>query len=304
MFGRDTIAAFLEWTQGAGLWGALVFGFAYIPAAVLFVPASVLTLGAGFAFGVVKGTIIVSFGSTAGATAAFMVARTAGQEWAAGRMARYPALEAIGRAVESEAFKVVILTRLSPLFPFNMLNYTFGLSSVPLSTYVIGSWIGMLPGTLMYIYLGSAARSLAALLSGGLRRTPGQQAMFAPGLVATVAVTTHHDRHLRQVDGNRADGGHRQIAAGVPQTIAARDRQLVLSTTRGAREPGLAGSYCTCSRLIFILRGGPPPARHGCGWRPGSLPPSGAALAAGQTEDPRRTRWAGARPAIATRPQP
>jgi uncharacterized membrane protein YdjX (TVP38/TMEM64 family) len=189
----------LEWAQGAGLWGAVLFGLAYIPAAVLFVPASVLTLGAGFVFGVAKGTVIVSLGSTAGAAAAFIVARTAGHDWVVGRLARYPAVDAIGRAVESEAFKVVLLTRLSPLFPFNLLNYAFGLSSVPLKTYLLASWIGMLPGTLMYIYLGSAAQSVAALLSGDLRRTPGQQAMFAAGLVATVAVTTIVTRAARRV---------------------------------------------------------------------------------------------------------
>ena len=198
MFGRDTIGMLLQWVQGAGLWGALLFGLAYIPAAVLFVPASVLTLGAGFVFGVAKGTVIVSLGSTAGAAAAFIVARTAGHDWVAGRMARHPAVDAIGRAVESEAFKVVFLTRLSPLFPFNLLNYAFGLSSVPFKTYVLASWIGMLPGTLMYIYLGSAARSVAALLSGELRRTPGQRALFAAGLVATVAVTTIVTRAARR----------------------------------------------------------------------------------------------------------
>jgi uncharacterized membrane protein YdjX (TVP38/TMEM64 family) len=198
MFSRDTIARLLVWVQGAGLWGALLFGLAFIPAAVLFVPASVLTLGAGFVFGVARGTVIVSLGSTAGAAAAFLVARTAGHDWVTGRMARHPAVDAIGRAVESEAFKVVFLTRLSPLFPFNLLNYAFGLSSVPFKTYVLASWIGMLPGTLMYIYLGSAARSVAALLSGELRRTPGQQALFAAGLVATVAVTTIVTRAARR----------------------------------------------------------------------------------------------------------
>jgi uncharacterized membrane protein YdjX (TVP38/TMEM64 family) len=199
IFGRATIVRLLEWAQGAGLWGAVLFGLAYIPAAVLFVPASVLTLGAGFVFGVAKGTVIVSLGSTAGAAAAFIVARTAGHDWVVGRLARYPAVDAIGRAVESEAFKVVFLTRLSPLFPFNLLNYAFGLSSVRFKTYVLASWIGMLPGTLMYIYLGSAAHSVAALLSGDLRRTPGQQAMFAAGLIATVAVTTIVTRAARRV---------------------------------------------------------------------------------------------------------
>ena len=190
MFGRDTIAAFLEWVQRAGLWGALLFGLAYIPAAVLLVPASVMTLGAGFVFGVAQGTAIVSLGSTAGAAAAFIVARTVGHDWVVGRTAAWPALGAVARAVENEAFKVVLLTRLSPLFPFNLLNYAFGLSSVPFRTYLLASWIGMLPGTIMYIYLGAGAQSVAALLSGELRRTRGQQVLFAVGLAATVAVTT------------------------------------------------------------------------------------------------------------------
>jgi uncharacterized membrane protein YdjX (TVP38/TMEM64 family) len=198
MFSRDTITAFLEWVQRAGLWGAVLFGLAYIPAAVLFLPASALTLAAGFIYGVVKGTIIVSLGSTAGAAAAFIVARTVGHRWVAATMARHPALDAVGRAVEGEAFKVVLLTRLSPLFPYNLLNYAFGLSPVRFKTYVLASWIGMLPGTIMYVYLGSAARSVAALLSGELRRSPGQQAMFAAGLVATVAVTTIVTRRARR----------------------------------------------------------------------------------------------------------
>jgi uncharacterized membrane protein YdjX (TVP38/TMEM64 family) len=198
MIDRDTIARLLEWVQSAGPWGALLFGLAYIPAAVLLVPASVLTLGAGFVFGVARGTVIASLGSTAGASAAFVVGKTVRHDWVVGRMAGHPALGAIGRAVESDAFKVVLLTRLSPLFPFSLLNYAFGLSSVPFKTYLLASWIGTLPGTLMYIYLGSAAQNVAALLSGELRRTRGQQAMFAAGLVATVAVTAIVTRRARR----------------------------------------------------------------------------------------------------------
>ena len=184
--------------QRAGLWGALLFGLAYIPAAVLLVPASVMTLGAGFVFGVAKGTAIVSLGSTAGAAAAFIVARTVGHDWAVGRTAARPALGAVARAVENEAFKVVLLSRLSPLFPFNLLNYAFGLSSVPFRTYLLASWIGMLPGTIMYVYLGAGAQSVAALLSGELRRTRGQQVLFAVGLAATVAVTMLITRTARR----------------------------------------------------------------------------------------------------------
>ncbi len=158
---RDTLASFLEWVQGIGPWGAVLFAAAYVPAAVLFVPGSLLTLGAGFVFGLAKGTVIVSLGSTAGAAAAFLVARSLAHDWVARRIARRPTLAAIGRAVETEGFKIVLLTRLSPVLPFNLLNYAFGLTAVPFRTYVLASWIGMLPGTIMYVYLGSAAKSLA-----------------------------------------------------------------------------------------------------------------------------------------------
>jgi uncharacterized membrane protein YdjX (TVP38/TMEM64 family) len=195
---RDTVAAFLEWVQQIGPWGPVLFAAAYVPAAVLFVPGSLLTLGAGFVFGLGKGTVIVSLGSTAGAAAAFLVARSLAHDWVARRVAGRPTLAAIGRAVELDGFKVVLLTRLSPVFPFNLLNYAYGLTAVSLRTYVLASWIGMLPGTIMYVYLGSAANSLATLLSGEAPRSAAQQALFALGLVATVAVTIIVTRRARR----------------------------------------------------------------------------------------------------------
>ncbi|MGH9221981.1 MAG: TVP38/TMEM64 family protein [Vicinamibacterales bacterium] len=195
---RDTLASFLEWVQSIGPWGAVLYAVAYVPAAVLFVPGSLLTLGAGFVFGLAKGTVIVSLGSTAGAAAAFIVARSVAHDWVARRVARRPALAAIGRAVETEGFKIVLLTRLSPVFPFNLLNYAYGLTSVRFSTYLLASWIGMLPGTIMYVYLGSAANSLAAVVSGETPRSAGQQALFVLGLVATVAVAIIVTRRARR----------------------------------------------------------------------------------------------------------
>jgi uncharacterized membrane protein YdjX (TVP38/TMEM64 family) len=198
MFWRDTLASLLEWVQGIGPWGAVLFAAAYVPAAVLLVPGSLLTLGAGFVFGVVKGTVIVSLGSTAGAAAAFIVGRSIARDWVARRLAGRPTMAAIARAVEIEGFKIVLLTRLSPVLPFNLLNYAFGLTAVPLRKYVLASWIGMLPGTIMYVYLGSAANSLAALLSGDQPRSAGQQVLFALGLAATVAATIIVTRAARR----------------------------------------------------------------------------------------------------------
>lgn len=102
------------------------------------------------------------------------------------------------RAVETDAFKIVLLTRLSPVFPFNVLNYAFGLTSVPFSTYIVASWIGMLPGTIMYVLLGSAAGSLASLLSGAPRRSSVQLALLVVGVVAAAAVVTLVARSARR----------------------------------------------------------------------------------------------------------
>jgi uncharacterized membrane protein YdjX (TVP38/TMEM64 family) len=198
MLNRGILASFLQWVQGIGPWGALVFALAYVPAAVLFVPGSLLTLGAGFVFGLAKGTVLVSLGSTAGAAAAFVVARSLAHDWVARRIADRPTLAAMGRAVETEGFKIVLLARLSPALPFNLLNYAFGLTAVSFRTYVLASWIGMLPGTIMYVYLGSATKSLATLLSGEAPRSAGQQALFALGLAATVAVTIIVTRTARR----------------------------------------------------------------------------------------------------------
>jgi uncharacterized membrane protein YdjX (TVP38/TMEM64 family) len=198
MADRDALAAFLEWVQGIGPWGAVLFAAAYVPAAVLFVPGSVLTLGAGFVFGVVQGTVVASLGSTAGAGAAFLVSRTVAHDWVARRMAGRPKLAAINRAVEIEGFKIVLLTRLSPVLPFTLLNYGFGLTAIPFGKYIVASWIGMLPGTLMYVYFGSAANSLATLLSGDRPRSAAGQALFGLGLAATLAVTIVITRAARR----------------------------------------------------------------------------------------------------------
>jgi uncharacterized membrane protein YdjX (TVP38/TMEM64 family) len=198
MFWKDALASFLEWAQSIGPWGAVIFAVAYVPAAVLLVPGSLLTLGAGFVFGVAKGTVIVSLGSTAGAAAAFVVGRRVAHDWVASRIAGRRTMAAIARAVEIEAFKIVLLTRLSPVLPFNLLNYAFALTNVPFRTYVLASWIGMVPGTLMYVYLGSAANSLATLLSGEQTKSTGQQVLFAVGLAATVAATVIVTRTARR----------------------------------------------------------------------------------------------------------
>ena len=186
---QEYLSWFLAWVQRIGPWGAVLLGAAYIPAALLFVPGSLLTLGAGFALGVGLGTVAVSIGSTLGASAAFLAGRTLARGFIEAKISHNPRFRAIDQAVKHEGFKIVLLTRLSPVFPFNLLNYAFGLTPVSLRDYFLASWLGMLPGTVMYVYLGSAAKNLADLAAGKVEGGTGQQALFGVGLLATVAVT-------------------------------------------------------------------------------------------------------------------
>lgn len=175
----------LDWVEHLGSWGPLLFMAFYSLAAVLLVPGSVLTLGAGALFGVVRGSIYVSVASTLGATGAFLIGRYLARDRVAARIAGHPTFSAMDKAVAEEGWKIVGLTRLSPVFPFTLLNYAFGLTRVRLRDYVVASWLGMMPGTVMYVYLGSLAKAGAAPRT----RTQAEWALYGAGLLATVAVT-------------------------------------------------------------------------------------------------------------------
>lgn len=187
----------LDWVSGLGAWGVLLYILIYILACVLFVPGSILTLGAGVMFGVVKGSIVVSVAATCGATCAFLVGRYLARGWVAEKMVRYPRFQAIDEAVGREGWKIVGLTRLSPVFPFNLLNYAYGLTRVSLRDYFWASWIGMLPGTVLYVYLGALAGDLALLGTQERARTPAEWIFYLVGLVATVTVTVYVTRLAR-----------------------------------------------------------------------------------------------------------
>ncbi|HYG61668.1 MAG TPA: TVP38/TMEM64 family protein [Thermoanaerobaculia bacterium] len=192
--GREAGAAiprFAAWVQGLGVWGPLVFILGYAVATVAFVPGSLLTLAAGAIFGVVQGTLYTLAGATLGASCAFLVARYVARRAIERRIAGNARFAAIDRAVSGEGFKIVALLRLSPAFPFNLLNYALGLTRVRFLAY-LGASIAMLPGTLLYVYYGKAAGSLAAALGGGAtaQRGPEFWITLGIGLVATVLVTT------------------------------------------------------------------------------------------------------------------
>jgi uncharacterized membrane protein YdjX (TVP38/TMEM64 family) len=193
-FGAAPLRELLRWIGGLGSTAPLVFVPSYVVACVLFIPASILTLSAGFLFGVVRGSIYVSVAATLGATVAFLIGRYAARQWVAARLASYPKFAAVDEAVVHEGWKIVALTRLSPLFPFNLLNYAFGLTSVRVRDYVVASWAGTLPGTIVYVYLGSLTGDLTRTATGESQRSIAEWALYALGLLATIAVAVYVTR--------------------------------------------------------------------------------------------------------------
>lgn len=188
----------LQWIDSLGTVGALAFISLYIIATVAFLPGSILTLGAGVIFGVVWGSLYVFIGATLGATAAFLVGRYLARSWIAGKIADNKKFAAIDQAVGKEGLKIVLLTRLSPIFPFNLLNYAFGITGVSLKDYFIGS-VGMIPGTIMYVYIGSLAGNLARIGTEAQPTNPTiQWTIRIVGLIATIAVTIYITRIARK----------------------------------------------------------------------------------------------------------
>jgi uncharacterized membrane protein YdjX (TVP38/TMEM64 family) len=189
---------FAAWVEGLGLWGPAAFVAGYAIATVAFVPGSLLTLAAGAIFGVIEGTLVVFVAATLGAGIAFLVSRHLARSAVEQRLAGNAKFAAIDRAVAREGRKIVLLLRLSPVFPFNLLNYALGLTQVRFGDYVLAS-VGMLPGTLLYVYYGALAGEVAALAGGAANpKGVGTYAVMAIGLVATIAVTLFVTRTARR----------------------------------------------------------------------------------------------------------
>lgn len=190
---NDWLQSFQQLVSELGAFGGVLYGVVYVLAALLFVPGSLLTLGAGLVFGIFWGTVIVSAASTAAATLAFLIARHSARERVARMARRYPKFRAIDRAIAEGGWRVVGLLRLSPVVPFSVSNYLYGLTSVRLGSYVLASWAGMLPATVLYVALGAAGKAVGA----GQSRRPAEWILLAAGLLATVAVTTLLTRTAR-----------------------------------------------------------------------------------------------------------
>ena len=247
---------FVAWVRDAGARGIAAFVIAYVVLGLV-IPGSVLTLGAGFAYGVVLGTTVVWVAANLTAVVAFILGRTLARDAIAARVGANPRFAAIDRAIGREGLKIVLLVRLSPIFPFTLLNYALGLTRVAVRDYVVGSLIGMLPGTLMYVYLGSLVTSLTELAAGRPSGGALQKVFYFGGLVATIAVTLYVTRVARRAlaDATGEEARAEPAPAGPPSLIQPDDaynRALLAHV----HPPGWTNPTPTARYDLVVIGGG------------------------------------------------
>jgi uncharacterized membrane protein YdjX (TVP38/TMEM64 family) len=188
---REWLTSFNDWVGQMGAVGIFIFIVVYAAATVLLAPGSILTIGAGFAFGLWKGFLAVSGGATLGAALAFLVARFIARDKIEAIAQRNDKFRSIDHAIGKQGAKLIFLLRLSPVIPFNLSNYFYGLTGVRFWPYVLASWIGMMPGTFLYVYIGTAGKAAVAAAAGSEAVKHGWQywTVLGVGLAATLAVT-------------------------------------------------------------------------------------------------------------------
>ena len=177
-----------------GPWAPVAYIGIYVAACVLLVPGCLVGIAAGVIFGVQRGFLYASSGCALGAAAAFLVGRYFVQDRVHRRLEGLKLFHEVQEAVAAEGWRIVGLTRLSPLMPFNLLNYMFGVSRVSFREYFLATWIGMLPETALHVYVGALAGDLTRHGFLGHPRSPLRWSLFAAGLLMTAALVTYVTR--------------------------------------------------------------------------------------------------------------
>src|SRR5438874_8202790 len=158
--------AFNDWIGKMGIAGIFIFVGVCAAATVLLGPGVILTIGAGFAFGLWKGFLAVSAGSTFGAALAFLVARSIARDRIESMAKGNDRFQRIDSAIGAQGATIIFLLRLSPVIPFNLSNYFYGLTGVKFWPYVFASWVGMMPATFLYVFIGTTGKATVSAVSG------------------------------------------------------------------------------------------------------------------------------------------
>lgn len=184
---REWVRDFVGWVQQLGPIGVIIFIFAYALATVLFLPGWIFTVSAGLIYGILEGTLVALCGAVIGAALAFLLARYFLRQNIQELTQKNPRFAAIDEAIGKNGWKIVGLLRLSPLIPFNLSNYFYGITSISFGVYMLVSAVGMIPGTLLYAYLGAIGQ--IGISGGASQPNKWQYVLLAVGLIATIAVT-------------------------------------------------------------------------------------------------------------------
>jgi len=196
---RDWLTTGIIWINANHSAAWIIFILTYALAPIFLIPGTILTLAAGFAFGLPIGVLLVSAGSLLGAVNAFLIGRFFARNWVSQYLARTPTFSALDDATHDHGFLIVLLTRLSPLIPFNALNYILALTKVGLKDYCLATWIGMLPATLAYTYAGSVTKDIFAITADAPQKSAADYVLLLIGLISTVALVIFLARKAKRI---------------------------------------------------------------------------------------------------------
>lgn len=185
----EWVALIADWSKQHPIAGPAIYVACVVVATVMFMPGSVSIMIAGFLFGLAPGILFAAVGTTIGAQFAFLTGRWGARQWVERRVSGNQRLQAIEQGLREEAFLIVVLTRLSLIIPFNVLNYAYGITSVTTRTHLVATAIGMLPAVALYAYLGTLAHDLGQILSGEAPPSGLGYWLAAMGIAAIVVLT-------------------------------------------------------------------------------------------------------------------
>ncbi|MEM7610830.1 MAG: TVP38/TMEM64 family protein [Pseudomonadota bacterium] len=195
-----------QWLDQAAVWiedhpwqGRLWFLVIFIIGACAMVPGSLLFLSGGYLFGFLWGVALVAVATPVAATAAFLLGATVARDQVAGIVSKYPKFSAIDQALNERGGLIVLLTRVSLILPYNVLNYAFSVTRVKLPTYFVATAVGMLPPVILFVYLGSITKDVKALIEGGQVDGNLSWALLVGSLVALIAVVVVIQRTASRV---------------------------------------------------------------------------------------------------------
>jgi uncharacterized membrane protein YdjX (TVP38/TMEM64 family) len=195
---HEDVLRLLDWLDALGIWGPLLFIMIMMLVVVLVLPGVMFTAGAGFVFGVVEGTVCVVVGTTLGSALAFLIARHLFGDRASQFVLSRARLRLVSEELTPQGWKIVLLTRLVPFFPFKLSNYFFGLTQFSLRGFMGGTFVGIIPLSLHNVWLGSIAAGITAPDGHIAARTPFEWVLYGGGFLAIVGLVVYLNRLARR----------------------------------------------------------------------------------------------------------